>query len=71
MTLTPPGTSPAGHATHRRPFAAFLAHLIATAEKMPQTRARRRAEPEEGANRYIAASGARPAAPGTKLARVL
>jgi hypothetical protein len=31
----------------RRPQAAFLAHLIATKDQAPQTRARRRAEPEE------------------------
>ena len=31
----------------RRPVAAFLAQLIATQMQAPQTRARRRAEPEE------------------------
>ena len=32
----------------RRPNADFIAHLIATAAQAPQTRARRRAEPEAG-----------------------
>jgi hypothetical protein len=32
---------------HQRPDAAFLAHLIATAQGAPQTRERRRAEPAE------------------------
>ena len=31
----------------QRPAAAFLAHLIATDKKFPQTRARNRAEPHE------------------------
>jgi hypothetical protein len=38
----------------RPPNADFVAHLIATAAQAPQTRARRRAEPEEA----IAAYGA-------------
>jgi hypothetical protein len=35
-----------------RPAAAFLAHLIATADKAPQTRQRRRAEPQDAAALY-------------------
>jgi len=37
---------------HQRPCAGFLAHLIATAGKLPQTRERRRAEPEEAIAAY-------------------
>jgi len=35
-----------------RTNADFLAHLIATAGQAPQTRARRRAEPDEAAHAY-------------------
>lgn len=42
-----------------RPSATFLAHLIATAQQAPQTRARRQAEPGEASARY-AATAARP-----------
>lgn len=38
-----------------RPAAAFLAQLIATNQQAPQTRARRRAEPEEACAVYAAA----------------
>ena len=41
-----------------RPAATFLAHLIATKAQMPQTRARRRAEPDAAAAIYARASGA-------------
>ncbi|MBI4275972.1 MAG: hypothetical protein HY659_14855 [Rhizobiales bacterium] len=37
----------------RRPSAAFLAQLIATADQAPQTRERRRAEPLEAARHYV------------------
>lgn len=37
--------------------AAFLAHLIATDAGVPQTRARRRAEPEPSAKAYASAAG--------------
>lgn len=36
--------------------AAFLAHLIATRQQAPQTRQRRRAEPEDAAALYAAAA---------------
>ena len=56
---------------HTRPQAGFLAHLIATKEKLPQTRERRRAEPHEVIAVYAAAV-AMPAAPsGTTLSRVM
>jgi hypothetical protein len=38
----------------RPPCAPFLAHLIATAHKSPQTRIRRRAEPSEAVAAYTA-----------------
>jgi hypothetical protein len=39
-----------------RPSAVFLAQLIATAQQAPQTRRRRRAEPNEASSIYAAAS---------------
>jgi len=39
-----------------RPSAAFLAQLIATAQRAPQTRRRRRAEPNEVSTIYAAVS---------------
>ena len=45
-----------------RAQAAYLAHLIATRDKAPQTRERRRAEPQEAIAVYAAAN-ASPAAP--------
>jgi hypothetical protein len=39
-----------------RPGAAFLAHLIATAQQAPQTRARRRAEPADALAHYAGAA---------------
>jgi hypothetical protein len=42
--------------TRPQQSAVFLAHLIATVQQAPQTRARRRAEPAEARALYIAAS---------------
>jgi hypothetical protein len=36
----------------QRPYAGFLAHLIATASQLPQTRERRRAEPQDAIAAY-------------------
>jgi hypothetical protein len=48
----------AGHTVGPAPPAAFLAQLIATALKAPQTRARRRAEPADASTVYsMAATG--------------
>jgi hypothetical protein len=47
------GTS-AGLAPVPRPSAHFLAHLIATADQLPQTRERRRAEPQDAIAAYAA-----------------
>ena len=52
----------------RRPLAPFLAHLIATQTQAPQTRTRRRAEPEEAIGVYGVAL-ARPGRVGGRLAR--
>lgn len=51
-----------------RPSSAFIAHLIATATQAPQTRAQRRAAPEEVTNRYRAAFAKVPKAAGRALA---
>ena len=52
-TLSGPGT---GHIVGQAPPAAFLAQIIATALKAPQTRARRRAEPGDASTVYSAAA---------------
>ncbi len=52
-----------GRPTTRVPCAAFLAHLIATAQRAPQTRARRRAEPADACAAYATASTAAIPAP--------
>jgi len=49
-----------------RPSAAFLAQLIATAQRAPQTRQRRRAEPSEVSTIYAAA-----AAPAARTGRAV
>jgi hypothetical protein len=55
-----------GEDTHHWPQASFLAHLIATANQLPQTRERRRADPEQVTAIYSAATAEyRPA--GRKL----
>jgi hypothetical protein len=56
--------------TARRPNADFLAHLIATSAQVPQTRERRRAEPEEAIAAYCARCTL-PAAPGRAVSRSL
>jgi hypothetical protein len=52
-----------------RAHAAFVVHLIATRRELPQTRARRRAAPDEAARVYRA--GAARAAPRPVLSRSL
>lgn len=51
--------------------AAFLAHLIAVAQRAPQTRDKRRAEPREAIDRYAAATKAAPGRPGHVLKRAV
>jgi hypothetical protein len=47
VAVSPAPASAAGvRAASPRPGAAFLAHVIATTQQAPQTRARRRAEPD-------------------------
>ncbi len=58
--------APAG----RRANADFIAHLIATAASVPQTRARRRAEPQQALAAYRAL-GQWPTEPGRTLSRSL
>jgi hypothetical protein len=54
QTLVPTTLSgpSAGHTVSQAPPAPFLAQLIATALKVPQTRARRRAEPGDASTAY-------------------
>jgi len=54
--------------SHHWPQASFLAHLIATADQLPQTRERRRADPEHVTALYATASARYPSA-GGKLRR--
>jgi len=53
-----------------RPQAGFLAQLIATADKLPQTRERRRADPADAIAAYGAATAER-RAPGRRISRVI
>jgi len=54
-SLVPVARSPreSRQASSARPSPAFLAHLIATAQHAPQTRARSRAEPADAIATYI------------------
>ena len=54
VAVTPVAASSEPRTSHR--LAAFLAHLIATKEQLPQTRERRRAEPAEALAVYRAAA---------------
>ena len=60
IALQPVASAQTPVRTH--PDARFLAHLIATDQKVPQTRERRRAEPQDVIAAYAAAN-AGPAAP--------
>ncbi len=53
-----------------RPSAVFIAHLIATSAQAPQTRARRRAQPDQATAVYRSI-GQWPTTPGRKLSRSL
>jgi hypothetical protein len=61
LVLVGPGPGTAPGPAGARPSAVFLAQLIATAQRAPQTRQRRRAEPSEVSTIYAAVSA--PAAP--------
>jgi hypothetical protein len=58
-----PGDTP----LRTRPQAAYLAHLIATKDKVPQTRERRRAEPAAAIAVYAAANAGAATPSGTRL----
>ncbi len=61
-----PTRSPAvREAPLQRPQAVFLAHLIATASDAPQTRQRRRADPQDAAAAYGARAAAAAPAPAS------
>jgi hypothetical protein len=59
------------HFAQPRPQAAFLAHLLAVAQRAPQTQEKRRADPQEAIDRYAAAGKAAPARPGLSLKRAV
>jgi len=65
--LVPIAPASTGSGRAGRADASFLVHLIATRRELPQTRARRRAEPQEAARVYRAA--ATQAAPRPMLSR--
>jgi hypothetical protein len=52
LVVLAPSRDAIGHQRCSRPSAEFLAHLIATAQQVPQTRARRRAGPEAATALY-------------------
>ena len=54
---------------NRRPQAAFLVHLLATAGQVPQTRARRRVTPAEAIRSYEAALAVRSPPSGQVLSQ--
>jgi hypothetical protein len=56
LVLVGSGQRPAVDPAGSRPSAVFLAQLIATAQQAPQTRRRRRAEPNEVSTIYAAVS---------------
>jgi hypothetical protein len=71
IPLTPAEPSETSIRSRTHADAGFLAHLIATDQKLPQTRERRRAEPQDVIATYAAAN-AQPAAPvGQRLLRVM
>jgi hypothetical protein len=70
IPVTPAAPSETPVRTCVRADARFLAHLIATEQKAPQTRERRRADPAEAIAAYTAANGA-PAATESRVLRVM
>jgi hypothetical protein len=53
------------------PSAAFIAHLLAAKANLPQTRERRRAEPDEAAHSYQVSMTPRPPRKGRVLSRAM
>lgn len=70
VALEPLADAPA-HLSQSRPQAAFVAHLIATAHHAPQTREKRRAEPQEAVGRYAATGQPRQTKPGGSFKRAI
>ncbi len=66
VALDPPRSS---SARAQRASAGFLAQLIATERRLPQTRARRRSEPADAVSRYAAAGPPGPPPPGRRVSR--
>ena len=66
LVLVGPGPATAVEPAGSRPSALFLAQLIATAQRAPQTRWRRRAEPHEVSTVYASAS-----APMTRMGKTI
>jgi hypothetical protein len=56
VPLSAAGEAAATTGVRPRPSATFLAHLVATAQGAPQTRQRRRANPDHAATLYAAAA---------------
>ena len=53
----------------RRPLAAFVAHLVATYLRLPQTCARRRRKADEATGAYDTAMSSSPVEPGHTISR--
>ena len=70
VPVTPINRDGEKHHPASRPDSGFVAHLIATKAKAPQTRARRRVEPSEAIGAY-ARLGQWPSALGHILSRSL
>ena len=66
LVLLGPGQGTAADPAGSRPSAVFLAQLIATAQRAPQTRRRRRAEPNVASSAYGAVS-----APAVRMGRAI
>jgi hypothetical protein len=69
--LVPTNASPRSAPAGTRSSGTFLAQLIATALKAPQTRARRRAEPADASAAYDASAAATAAVAGSVVYRSL
>jgi hypothetical protein len=54
VAVDPPARSETSLVIRHRPLATFVAQLIATDQQLPQTRERRRAEPEQALAAYAA-----------------
>ena len=71
IPVTPIAPSETPIRARTRADAAFLAHLIATDQKAPQTRERRRAEPAEVIAAYAAANAAPAVLAGSRVLGVM